>query len=205
MMELLVSMLIIGIVSAFILSLFINSTKAIARSSALSQNTQAAANIENEVTRVIRSATPNPVTGGTVNPAVVAGSNESLTVLSLVDSGLVTSSPIQVVFSLSGRQVVEKRYTPKTDVNGLYVFTSPTLTLTRTLPGPLTVPTGTSPTYLFTYYDASGNPLVVSTALTPTQCALVDAIKVTVVTNATGDPNQAPVTIANTVALPNAN
>jgi type II secretory pathway pseudopilin PulG len=204
--ELLVAMILFTLVSALILSMFINATRAVAQASALSQNTQTAANIENEMTRVIRSAFPNPVSGGTINPAVAVGGTETLTVISIVDSGNVTTAPIQVVFSLNAaRQVVEKRYAPTVDVNGLYVFTSPTLTSTRTLPGSLVVPTGATPTYLFTYYDASNNPLPVSGTLTAAQRALIDSIRINIVTNASGDPTQKPITIANTVTLANVN
>lgn len=209
LVELMVAILVLGILSAMVLSLYVQTTKAVSMSSSVSQNTKVSSNIMNEVSRVIRSASTNPTGGDTFQPAIIDARPESVTVIAYVDSDPVDPRPIRVQFSVdaSTRQIIETRWAAKPGVNGLWVFDSSNpLISTRTLPGRLAT-TGSGGTPLFTYVRADRTTPLVPPAggLTEANRLLIAAIQVNLVVNGSDNSNADPLTLRNMVGLPNLN
>ncbi|MCU1525668.1 MAG: hypothetical protein JWO18_2562 [Microbacteriaceae bacterium] len=195
LIELIVVIVVFGILSSMVLGLFVSANKSVATTSSTSQKTQAAANVMNELSRVIRSGTPNPITGGTQDPVFLSASAQSLSMYSYVDANAVSTTPFLVQFSIDSAtgQVLEKRWPASVGATGLFSFnTTAQPSLTRTLPGRIL-----STSSLFTYLDVNGNALTVGT--NAAQRALVRSVTVTVSLQSAS----AAVTLQNTVGIPN--
>jgi type II secretory pathway pseudopilin PulG len=204
--ELLVAIILLGIVLTMVSSFFIASLKIVTVTQATSQGTGNASNLMNELARVIRSGSDNPVYGSLPAPAFSVASPEVVTMVSYVDSYDGSSTmqvrPQMVQFSLdSNRRLVEKRWLPSVSSTGNFIF--PALTTTpasqRTIGGPVVAtPTGQAP--LFSFLDANGNSLtpVVGT----TQLSSIAAVIVTVRVKGS-DAAQPAILLQNTVRIPN--
>jgi prepilin-type N-terminal cleavage/methylation domain-containing protein len=198
LVELMVAMVVFGVLSAIVVSLYTATNKSVLSTSTSDQNTQAAGNTMNELTRVIRAGTTNPTTGGGEAAALVSVSSNALTMYSYVDSSALTTSPFLVQFTINSAngQLVEKRWPASTDVNGLFTFDSTkTPSLTRTFPGKL------SATALFAYSDLNGASLGGTVA--PANLDNVVSVGVTITTQTSTNTTIKPATLQNTVGLPN--
>jgi type II secretory pathway pseudopilin PulG len=202
LVELLVTMIVFGVLSAVVINLYISATRSVNATSSSSQNTQAAGNIMNELSRVIRSATDNPVTGGGSNPAISNGTSRSLSLYSYVDANAITTLPSYVQFTVDATtgQIHEQRWPAKVSSTGLFTFdTSKAPSFSRILPGRI----ATSST-LFSYLGANGTPMVVATSgLTAAQQNATTSITVNVVVQVSNDPSALPATLQNSVGMPN--
>jgi prepilin-type N-terminal cleavage/methylation domain-containing protein len=212
LVELMVAMIVFGILSAIVVSLYTATNKSVLSTSSSDQNTQAAGNVMNELTRVIRGATTNPTSGGGESSALLTATPTVLALYSYVDSSALSPSPFLVQFTINSAngQLVEKRWPASTDSNGIFTFDSTkTPSLTRTFPGKLSAPV------LFAYYGLNnvplGNPVAGSSAtLSPTSITklgsdldLVVAITVTVTSQSSTNTTIKPATLQNTVGMPN--
>jgi len=218
LVELLVAILLLAVASAMVTNLYFSTTKAVATSSSLTQNTRTAANAMDEISRVIRVANSNLSTGNTVNPAVVEAKPESITIISYVDSkSLVEPEPSKVEFSVdpTTRQIVERRWTASKDKDKYWVFLG-SASSTRILPGRVIAPSGADAVSLFTYLEPHpvkenaelGEKVPLSNAaggLTSEQRKKVRSIRVTLVIRGAEDGKSAPVTLQNDVGMPNLN
>jgi prepilin-type N-terminal cleavage/methylation domain-containing protein len=197
LVELILVVVVFGILSSMVLGFFVSANKSVATTSSTSQMTQAAANIMNELSRVIRSGTPNIVTGGSQDPVFLSASAQSLSMYSYVDANAVSTTPFLVQFTIDSTtgQVVEKRWPAIAGAAGLFTFnTANQPSLTRILPGRIL-----STSAIFTYLDANGAALTVGTNLA--QRALVRSVTVNVTLQAA---SASAVTLQNTVGIPNA-
>lgn len=213
-MELIVAMFVLGILSIIVINVYIGVTRAMAQGTALNQNTNTAANTMNELSRVIRSGATIPVSSATDGtqlpdkPVFVAATRESVTMYAFVDSSITNTSPVLVSFTVDAttRQLVEKRWPATTAANGIWTFpamTSPP-SKTRTMPGAVVTPTGSSPTYLFTYLDTAGAPISsAGSGVDPSKLGTIASVKLTVVVRADAGSREPAVTLVNTVGLPN--
>ena len=153
LVELMVAILVLGILSTMVVNLYVQTQRAVTTSSDVTLNTKTASNIMNEMSRVIRSSSTNPKTGGLFDAAVVDARPNTLTVLAYVDTNAVNPEPVRVRFAINSttRQIIETRWRAKPGTNGLWIFdTTNTVISTRTLPGAIVASGGS----LFTYYKA---------------------------------------------------
>ncbi|GAB3121833.1 type II secretion system protein [Glaciibacter psychrotolerans] len=205
LIELLVTMVLVGILSAIVVGVFVNSSSSVTRGSAATINTSTAANVMNETSRVIRSGATNPVAGGTDAPAFVTAKAEQLVLYSYVDVTAVSPQPVKVEFAVdpATRLLVEKRWSAKAGATGLWIFdgTNP-LTSTRTMPGKITAPA--APATVFSYLDSTGALLTIpGSGFTAAQLATIASVKVTLVVQAAEGASAKPVTLVNSIRLPN--
>lgn len=208
LVELLVAVVVAGILSAIVLNLFISTNKAVGTASSSTMNSRTAANAMDEISRVIRSATNNPLPGGLVQPAVLVASRESLTVIAYVDSDAVDPRPVRVQFTVdpTTRQIVERRWSAKNGANGLFVFDATnSLISTRTLPGRIIAPTESGEPWLFTFLRMDrATPIdPADGSLDEANRRLIATIRVTVVTLGSESAMSKPATLSNVVGMPN--
>lgn len=202
LVELLVSGLLTVGMLVMISTLFIQTAKITADSNQTSNSKNDASNIANEMTSVLRVATTLAKSGQAVpDPAIVSGSRESLTIYSLSNTSASNPSPVRVTFTIgTDRTVTESRCT-STASSGFWTFGGCTVT-TRNLGGNVLPQTGVSD-QLFTYYTATGAPILIGAGnLTAAQRATVASIRVYVTVKATGS-NTKQVVISNKVVLGN--
>jgi prepilin-type N-terminal cleavage/methylation domain-containing protein len=212
LVELMVAMLVFGILSAIVVSLYTAANKSVLSTSNNDQNTQAAGNAMAELTRVIRGATTNPVTGGSETPAfptiegtLTPATSNSLLLYSYVDSSALTPTPYLVQFTIDGTtgQLDEKRWAATTDSTGLFSFPAITTTpsFTRTFPGKIT---STAAAPLFSYLDNSNpTPVVLGGTVASGDLDNIAAVTVTIVSQSSTNSTIKPATLQNTVGLPN--
>lgn len=194
LVELIVSMVLLGLVSSIAVGLFVSATRTIAMASATHEDTGTAANIMNELTQVIRSGTANPVSDAASAPAVITATPKKLVMYTYADSDAALPRPLKVEFTRSDAsgQLVEKRWAPSVTTKGFWNFASPTLISTRTFPGVL------RNTNLFTYNTADGRS---SGAPDAAKVPSITSISVLVVIR--DDTNASGVRLENTVGMPN--
>ena len=183
-------------------TLFIQTAKITADSNQTSNSKNDASNIANEMTSVLRVATTLAKSGQAIpDPAIVSGSRESLTLYSLSNTSASNPSPVRVTFAIgTDRTVTESRCT-STASSGFWTFAGCTVT-TRNLGGNLVPLTGVTD-QLFTYYTATGAPILIGAGtLTAAQRATVSSIRVYISVKADGS-NTKQVVISNKVVLGN--
>jgi len=199
LVELIVVMMITGIVLAIVGSMFVNVAQVTATSNATNTRSSIAANIVNEMSKVIRTSSNNAVDGNDdPDPAVVAATATSLTVYSYVDTSPTNPMPTKVTFRVDSNGTVFEDRVAASVSGSYYVFTG--ATTTRNLGGPIV---GTD---LFTYLD-SGNKAITPDStgkLSFDQRNTVASIKVTLtIANSSRTGSSDPVRIVNTIGMPN--
>ena len=204
LVELLVSMLLLGIVTAIVTGLYVSAMRTVTHAHVLSANTRSVSNGMNEMARVVRGATENPVSGAALNaPALEEAKDESVTFYSYVNLGPAVSvqPPVKITLSLdSSRRLVETKFAAVSLASGFFAFES-TPMASRILTEAV-APAG-APRF-FRYLKADGSVIVPSIAgLSEAERRLVTAISISVtVTNGSTD-SRAWVTLRNTVGMPN--
>lgn len=203
MVELLVSMMLSAVLLAMVGTMFVNVARATTSSNQSREGSTTAGTIANELSQVIRSGVQNAVQGQpALDPAIVAGGAESLTVYSLTGTSAAAPAPVRVRFTVSGGQLVEERWNA-VSTGGFWTFGSGAAGFSRTLGGTV-LPASGSEDPLFVYLDAAGAPLpVAATGLTPAQRAAVAAVRISVRVRAASSASAPVVLLQNTVGLPN--
>lgn len=203
MVELLVSMMLSAVLLAMVGTMFVNIARATTSAGQTREGTSVAGTLANELSRVIRSAAQNAVAGQpTLDPAIVAGTPDSLTLYSLTDTSSSAPAPLKVRFSVVGGKLVEERWRAVA-AGGYWTFGTGAADSTRTLGGTVVGPTGSADP-LFVYVNGAG--AVVSpgaTGLTPDQRALVASVRISVRVRGASSPSAPVVLVQNTVGMPN--
>lgn len=207
LIELLVTMFLLGLVLAVASSMFISVARVTSHTQVVNEGTRVAANAMDEINRVIRFAVHIP-RSGCMNPfpAIRSGNTDSLEIISMVrgdDSDLVSMQPMRVIFQLGGDgNITERRWALRSS-GGFWVDTNPVFQFDRTLGGRF-LATGIE-TSLFRYLDAGGNELVPpnSAGLSNDQRLKVAAVLVTMNTVPLAQPDSEPVVIENTIFMLN--
>jgi hypothetical protein len=212
MMELIVAMGLSSLVLTLVVSFFIQITTATVSANNSRNSTAITSNIANELVDVIRPATK--VIGAlATDPAVVAGTTNSLIIYTNADNVATDIRPIRVSFTLDAqKRLVEKRWAATKDSLGNWIF--PALTAvpvsTRTLPGAIldpstaTTASATDRAPLFAYLDSACAYIVPgSSGLTLDQRKAVAVIEFTVRSRTEDSTTALPATIQNAVGMPN--
>lgn len=212
LVEMLVSMVILGIVLAVVTGLFISVAQTVAKAQAINDSTRIASNAANELGRVIGMGTSLAATGSPIpTSAFQFAGREDLIFYSNVDVDISVSvasrpaRPTMVRFSIipTSRQLREDRWTA-TAAGRFWTFASPATApnSTRTLGGPVVAPVGAEKP-IFTYFDEQSVeiPVPISGSLAAADLKRISSVLVTVRIASAG--GNLPVTIANTIVLPN--
>jgi type II secretory pathway pseudopilin PulG len=208
--ELIVSMALLGIVSLIVMGLYASTMRTVTQARSLSNNTREASNGMNEVSRVIRAATENPVSGQTLNdPAFVSTvaapmTGESVTLYAYVNLTSSTQQPVKIRLSLdANRRLVETQWASIVLSPGFFGF-STTPSSAKIMAGAVAAQVAGGPA-LFTYLLADGTELAVPATgtFTVAQLRTIAAVKVTMTLQASAANTQSAVTLQNTVGMPN--
>ncbi|WP_348788698.1 prepilin-type N-terminal cleavage/methylation domain-containing protein [Leifsonia sp. NPDC080035] len=218
LVEWIVAMFVFGIVITLIANLYVSTTRAMDNAQNTNQNTRSASNAMNEVARMLRAGTDNPIqaTGfGTPppnDPAFVYARNESVLFYAFVNLTGTAQQPIQVRLRIDAttRKLYEDIW-PATNIgNGYWSFPAESTTpqKTRILADAIAPQTGTAP-WTFTYLDASNNPITTSAgaaggvANVKTTLATIAAVQVSLTILTKLGVTAHSVTLQNSVGLPN--
>jgi type II secretory pathway pseudopilin PulG len=205
LVELIVAILVLGIVSTMIVSLFAGTLQAVTVSSALDKNTREASNGMNEMSRIVRAGTPYPVSNAVQpKPAFATAANETFTIYAYVNLANSDQQPVKVQFSVDGNgNLVEKKWT-STLSGGYYTFPTTTAPTTRTLASSVVPKVSGSP-YIFTYLDASGAaiPMPSGGLVGDDALAAISSVTITLTIQGSSMDTRSRVTLVNTVGIPN--
>ena len=204
--ELIVVMMVTGIVLAAVGTFFVNIAIVTTNANAATSRTNVAANVMNEMSKVIRTSSNNAVAASDdPDPAIVSATPSALTVYSYVDTSPTAPAPSKVTFRVDSNGIVFEDRVKGTLSGSYYVFTG--ATTTRNLGGPIL------PASLFTYLDTANAVITPGAAgLTLDQRNTVASIKVVITianTSTTGGtaPSAAtgnsPIILQNTIGMPN--
>jgi len=201
--ELLVAMVVMGVVLSMVVGFFSSAGRAFTLNQTTSGNTRAASNGMNEISRILRAATENPVQGQTVDsPAFVTATNESVTVYAYVNLTSSTEQPIKVQFSIdSNRNLVETEWASYVIAAGYWGYAT-TPSFTRILASSIVNRVAPNP-YLFTYLASDGTTIPIpSGGYTSTNLSSIAAVQVSLTIGKTATASST-VSLQNTVGLPN--
>lgn len=206
LVELLVAMTLSLIVLTVAGSFLVSSQRASNTASSVSANTRTASAAMNEIGRVLRAATDNPVpTGDDPQPAFQYASATSLRFFAYVNLDSTLSQPVEVQLTLDPvRKTLTETKWVGTAVSGNSAYfafpLSTSGTLTNTPTSTRVLASSVVSVAPFTFSDAGNTSL----ALPVTAAALPNIRSVGVsltIGTSTSDPNA--VTLANTAYLPN--
>jgi len=198
LVEILVASIIGLLLMTAVGAAFINTIKVTNFTIQNRSSTQTAANAMQEIIEVVHLATPIAVSGQTANtPALVSGTQTSLVIYSLVDvTDPVNPAPSRVTFDIQSGNLVDTRCVA-TLTSGFWTFTSK-----RTIAGTFVAPTGAQ-NYLFTYLDANGNVLPMTSGVLPAASVpLVGSIVASVNLLSPGAKN-GPAYLQSKIGMPN--
>lgn len=206
MSELIVVMMVTAIVLAAVGTFFTNIAIVTTNANAATSRTNVAANIMNEMSKVIRTSSNNAVAGDDdPDPAIVSATASALTVYSYVDTSPTAPAPSKVTFRIDANGVVFEDRIKGTLSGSYYVFTG--ATTTRNLGGPIVAKN------LFTYIDTGNKTVTIGSAgLTELQRNSVASIQVeiTIANNSTtggtapdAAKGNSPIILSNTIGMPN--
>jgi prepilin-type N-terminal cleavage/methylation domain-containing protein len=202
--ELLVTMTIFGIMMTVVVGLFSTYTKSVTLARTIDANVRTASNGMNEMSRIVRAGTNNPVRGSAVpEPAFSQAQREALTVYAFINLASSETRPVKVQFSIDAqRNLVETTTAAVALGGGYWAFTG--AVSTRKLASAVAVP-GAGELPLFTYRDADAAalPTDASGALTATQRQGVASVTVNLRIKSSSTSSDNGVTLQNTVGIPN--
>lgn len=212
LVELLVSMMLLGLVLVMVFGLFVSTTKSVAQAQAVNDSSRVAANAANELSRVIRVGDTLGVSGSQVPlPAFSFAGRESLIMYSNVDVDASASiavraaQPTLVQFALTPttRQLIENRWTA-TAAGRFWTFPAVTTSpqTTRNLGGAFAVPSSAE-TALFSYFDNKSLPIdaPASGSMPEADRKRIASVRITVEITAPGSSRST--TVTNTIVLSN--
>jgi type II secretory pathway pseudopilin PulG len=210
LVELIVAMSLLLVVSAVVIGTYQAVVGSLGTSNLLNKNTQQASNGMNEAAREIRAATSNPVSGHAVNdPAVVSATNESVVIYAYVN--LQSSSdqqPVQVRLRVdpSTRVFYEDIWSATQNSSGYWIFPATTTAPRSTRALSSVVASRVSPNpYTFTYMAGTTALAVPTGGFTTAQLLSITSIQITLTIQNTLIDASRPVTLQNTVGMPNLN
>lgn len=208
LVELIVAMTLSVLVLTIAGSFLISTQRASVTASAVNENTRTAAAAMNEMTRVMRSATDNPVsTGDDPQYAFQYASATSVRLFTYVNTSSTASQPVQVQLSLDTTTgtITETKWSGTSVAYSDY-FTFPMsagATLSATPTSTRTLVNSVVSTSVFTYYNATGVVIPLSGgSVSATDLPNIRRVSVTVTTGKSVSDTRAT-TLTNSVNLPN--
>lgn len=201
--EVLVAMLVFGILLTVVGGVFVSTNRNFAMTRSLDTNTKSASNGMNEMSRVLRAATENPVRGQALpDSAFRSVGAETLTVYAYINLSSSSEQPIQVRFSVdTNRNLVEEVWPGVAQTGGYWTFPDPTSVpaTTKRILASSVIPSSASVAPLFSYLGVSNTTL----SNAASNLRSIAAVQVTLTTGTTAAGDTSNVTLQNTVGLPN--
>ncbi|MGO4301100.1 PulJ/GspJ family protein [Leifsonia sp. RAF41] len=202
LIELLIAIMLTGFLMTLGVWMFVAGTHSVSLAQSIDGGTRQASNGMNQVARMIRAATPNPLAsptpGNPLNaPAIISASATGLQFYAYVNLNG-AESPVMVSYALTGTGILTETQYPATSntpgANGHWDFGTarPTRNLCNSIPASTTV---------FRYFNKAGTELLPATITSDTQKAAIASIQVTITIQATGAANA--VTLTNTIGMAN--
>lgn len=207
MSELVTVMALLGVVLVIVITVFTGFTHAFTQDRSVTTSARTANIGMNEVTRVVRSGTENPISGSTLNdPVFEFAGKEKVILYAYLDTDSASPKPVKVQFSINAsRELVETRWTSYVVSSGYFAFNT-TAATTRTVARKIVAQSSSDP-FLFTFYKADGTTVLTpsssSASLTLAERRQIVAVKVFMKVQADPTARGEPVTMQNTVGIPN--
>lgn len=209
LVELLVAMSLSLIVLTVAGSFLISSQKASVTASSVSRNTRAASAAMNEIGRVLRAATDNPVpTGDDPQYAFQYASATSVRFFAYVnlDSTLSQAVEVQLTLDPSTKRITETKWVGTAVAGNSSYYAFPLSSASSLSAAPTSTRVLTSSAVngsLFSFKDAAGNVLGTPTsAVAATDLLNIRSVGVTVTVGSSASDANA-VTLSNTASMPN--
>ena len=192
MAELLVTMMLMSIISAVVLSTVVIVGRNVVRDQAKGDSLDIARVGMNRVSKAVRAGTEVPVNGSSNLPAFAEIGPETLTVYASLGS-----APTKTQYTIDAqRQLIETQWAADTSNAPYYTFaTTPRVTEIASQ-----IPASSG---LFKFYDANGALVSPQTTTDPTVLSLVRSVEINLMVNSNPTQNVPPVSINSTVVLPN--
>ena len=185
--EMMVVMMLMGLLSALVLTFVTSVERQMTTSRVMNENTNQASAATNETTRLLRGAVPLQVQNQADQPAFIEAGPTTVTFYTVVDTDAKTTTPMMVRLEVTAAgDLVEKRWLATNPGTPGPYWTFPTTaqtpSTTRTVAHGMTARPGSGQS-LFTYltYDKNGNQVTLPFAngsLTAANRALVAAVQV---------------------------
>lgn len=204
LVEILVAMMLLAVVLTLITGMFMSASRVVSNSTSVNTNTKAASLGMTELSRALRFAASNAVSGQALNdPAFVVAKKDLLTVTSYLDVDPADPRPVKIAFTIdSQKRLIEVRYAAYEVSTGFWAFHT-TPYSTRILTGALLPATGSEPE-LFVYLDSNNAPITTpASGLTLAQRQLVAAVQVSVKLKSDDAVSGNPVYFQNVIGIPN--
>lgn len=199
--ELLVTMMLLGLLSAIALALVTSVTRSFTDERAATDNTMVASNGMNELTRVVRSGTALELPGVATQAPVFLDARPMTAVLYVyIDADSAAPRPMKVQFTIDGQGRLRETRWLATSTDAPWTFAT-SAQPTRTVATSVSTTAGA----LFRYFDAEGHELVVPVtgALTAAQREEIAAVRISLTVQSSASGRTEPVELRNTVSLPN--
>ncbi|MBH0082524.1 Tfp pilus assembly protein FimT/FimU [Salinibacterium sp. SWN167] len=200
--ELIVTIALMGMLLAMVMTIFITFTRTFSEERSASANTSAATIAMNELTRVIRSGTENPVASATLNEPVFSfASPENVVLQAYLDTDALSPEPVRVQFEITGdRTLVETRWDARPLSSGYFSFYS-TAASERTVVRQIA--SGSTPVFRFFTKDNVELTIPSGGSLSEADRRQIAAVKVTMTVQTDSTGNAKTATLENTVGIPN--
>lgn len=201
LVELLVAIALTTVIMGLAISLFVAATHSVSLSQSIDDGTRQGSNGMNQVARMLRAATPDPlaspiVGGQQSDPAIISAGPQVITFYAYVNlSG--GESPVMVSYDATSGTLVERQYAATTTVAGVnghwdFATASTSRSLCNSIPSTTTV---------FRYFDKTGAELLPANLTTWQARATITSVQVTITIQPTGAASA--VTLTNTVGMAN--
>ncbi|MGO4592873.1 type II secretion system protein J [Leifsonia sp. 2TAF2] len=202
LIELLVAIALTTVVTGLAVSLFAIGTHSVSLAQSVDGGTRQASNGMNQLARMLRAATPDPLANPPVgtpqnDPAIISASAQAITFYAYVNlSG--GEAPVKVTYQVVGGVLQEWQYAATTTtagVNGHWDFAT-AATSTRALCN--SIPASTA---VFRYFNKVGTELLPATFTDATSRGAITSVQVTITIQPTGAASA--VTLTNTIGMAN--
>lgn len=204
LVELLVAIMVFLVLITMITGLLISVTRATSASRLIDGDTRSVSNAMNEMSRMVRAATENPLLnppdGVYPNDAAIQAANvRSVTLYAYVNLASSDSTPVKVMFSVNAaNQLIETKWAGTTLVNGHWTFSTTALS-TRILTS--NVVAGPA---IFGFQIDDGSAIAIPTAGITDNATLLSIRSVSISLSVKTPVSQsAAVTLQNTIGMPN--
>ncbi|MBO1740300.1 type II secretion system protein [Leifsonia sp. TF02-11] len=210
LVELIVAIGLLGIFVTILSSLYISSIQAMAVGRDVHGNTAQASNAINEITRVIRAGTDNPVQGQSLNnPAFEVAMADRIRIYAYINLNGSSELPVMIELSVSNGNLIEKRWAASQNAAGYWLFPASTTTptSTRTIASYVVPNTVGGGTQLFTFIQTNNTAITIPTGpngiTDPTTLRSIAAVQVALTVRSSATDASQQVTVTNTVGIPN--
>lgn len=210
LVELIVAIGLLGVFTTIVTSLYLSSIQAMSIGRDVHANSAQASNAINEITRVIRAGTDNPVQGQSLNnPAFEVAMADKVRLYAYINLSGASELPVMIELSVVGGSLVEKRWAATQNAAGYWLFPASTATptSTRTIASYVVPSVASGGTQLFTFLQTNNAAIPIPTGpngiTDATTLRSIAAVQVSLTVRASASDASQQVTLQSTVGIPN--